>query len=78
MNNLARLSFRLSMALVLGLAARPVFSGPPQVYKAARIWTGDGPAIANGILIVRDGKIAAVGTRDQLTAPEDAAVHDLG
>jgi len=52
------------MALVLGLAARPVFSGPPQVYKAARIWTGYNPAIFIGIVIVRDCKVATFGARD--------------
>src|SRR5207249_9935014 len=66
------------LIFMLALAGNPAFAGQPQVYKAARIWTGDGPAIANGVLIVRDGKIAAVGTRDQVPAPEDAEVHDLG
>src|SRR5438876_2929436 len=53
-------------------------ASPPQVYKAARIGTGDGPAIANGVLIVRDGKVGTVGPRDQVTVPEDAEIHDLG
>jgi imidazolonepropionase-like amidohydrolase len=60
------------------LAASPAFAGPPHVYKAARLWTGTGPAIANGVLIVHDGKVVAAGPRDKVTVPEDAEVHDLG
>ena len=43
-----------------------------------RIWTGNGPAIANGVLVVRDGKIVAVGPRDKIAVPEGAEIHDLG
>src|SRR5439155_12047299 len=78
MNNRTKQSFRWSMALILGLAGSPAFGGPPQVYKAARIWSGDGPAIVHGVLIVRDGKVGTVGPRDRVTVPEDAEVHDLG
>jgi imidazolonepropionase-like amidohydrolase len=63
---------------LLVLFATPALAAPPQVYKAARIWTGDGPPVANGVLVVRDGKVVAVGPRDKVTLPEDAEVHDLG
>ena len=66
------------LAFVLALAANPVFAQPPHAYKASRIWTGNGPAIANGVLVVRDGKIVAVGPRDKIAVPEDAEIHDLG
>ena len=69
---------RLWVPLVLSLLGHPVLAGPPQVYKAARIWIGDGPPIANGILVVRDGKILAVGPRSGTAVPEEAEVHDLG
>src|SRR5262249_50227561 len=80
--NLFRISdfrFRISV-LTLGLAicGGPVQAAPPQVYKAARIWTGDGPPVANGVLVVRDGKVVAVGPRDKIAVPEEAEVHDLG
>ncbi|HLJ92751.1 MAG TPA: amidohydrolase family protein [Gemmataceae bacterium] len=72
--------FRQALALPFCLLPFAVClaDSPPQVYKAARIWTGDGPAIANGLLIVRNGKLEAVGPRDRVTVPEDAEIHDLG
>jgi imidazolonepropionase-like amidohydrolase len=69
---------RLGLALAVLLLASPVFAGPPHAYQAARIWTGDGPPVVNGVLLVRDGKIAAVGPRGKVAVPEDAEVHDLG
>jgi imidazolonepropionase-like amidohydrolase len=64
--------------LVLALSAAPALAGPPHAYRAARIWPGDGPVIANGVLVVRDGKVVAVGPRDKVKVPDDAQVHDLG
>jgi imidazolonepropionase-like amidohydrolase len=78
MNHARSLLLRLGVALVLTLFGSPGLAGPPQVYQAARIWTGEGPPIADGILIVRDGKILAVGPRAGTAVPEDAEVHDLG
>jgi imidazolonepropionase-like amidohydrolase len=69
---------RSVLTLLVLLLATPAFAGPPQAYKAARIWTGDGAPIANGVLVVRDGKVVAVGPRNRVTIPEDAEVHDLG
>jgi imidazolonepropionase-like amidohydrolase len=71
------LSTQYSVLLVL-LAAAPALAAPPHAYKAARIWTGTGPAIADGVLVVRNGKVVAAGPRDKITVPEDAEVHDLG
>jgi imidazolonepropionase-like amidohydrolase len=64
--------------LAVLLLASAVHADPPHVYKAARIWTGDGLPIANGVLVVRDGKIIAVGPQKSVTIPDDAEVHDLG
>src|SRR5262249_24715101 len=64
--------------LVLVLCSGLAEAGPTDVYKAARIWTGNGAPIVNGVLIVRDGKIVAVGARGQVVVPEDAEVHELG
>jgi imidazolonepropionase-like amidohydrolase len=66
------------LALLLLFVAAPAFAGPTHVYKAARIWTGTGAPVANGVLVVRDGKVVAVGPRDKVTVPDDAEVHDLG
>src|SRR5438067_285320 len=63
----------------LGLTLR---GAPPaaetHAYRAARIWPGDGPVIANGVLVVREGKVVAVGGRAQVSVPADAINHDLG
>jgi imidazolonepropionase-like amidohydrolase len=64
--------------LILLAAVGWTQAGPPHVYKAARIWTGNGPPIINGVMVVRDGKIVEVGPRERVTAPEEAEVHDLG
>src|SRR5262245_11584557 len=69
---------RSVFALLAMLFAAPAFAAPPHVYKAARIWTGDGPPVVNGVLVVRDGKVVAVGPRDRVTVPEEAEIHDLG
>ncbi len=63
---------------VLALTTAPLEAAEPQVYRAARLWPGDRPPIADAVLVVRDGRIAAVGTRAEVTLPPDAVVHDLG
>lgn len=65
----------LVVALALPAAAP---AEPPHAYKAARVWTGSGPPIDNAVLVVRDGRVVAVGPRDKVKLPEDAEVHDLG
>jgi imidazolonepropionase-like amidohydrolase len=65
----------LAAACVLSAAVTaPV--GEVTAYKAARIITGSGAPIADGILLVEDGKIAAVGAG--LKIPDGAKVVDLG
>ena len=46
-------------------------------FTGARLIVGDGEVIENGTLVVRDGRIEAVGASDAVMAPEDAAVVDL-
>jgi imidazolonepropionase-like amidohydrolase len=53
-------------------------SAEPQVYRAARLWPGDGPAIADAALVVHDGKVVAVGRRTDVKVPDGAVVHELG
>jgi hypothetical protein len=48
--------------------------GRPTLIRNATIMTAAGPTIANGSVLLRDGKIAAVGTN--VTAPADALVID--
>ncbi len=64
--------------LAAALLAGPAGAADVHVFKNARVWTGDGPPVNDGVLVVRDGKVAAVGARGKVTVPADAEVHDLG
>src|SRR5262245_49608103 len=65
--------------LLLGLLlAAPVAAAEPQAFRCARLWPGDGPVIVDAVLVVRDGKVLAVGKRADVAIPAGAAVHDLG
>ncbi len=47
-------------------------------YFADRIWLGSGNAIQDGVLLVRDGLVLRVGSRNQIAIPPDARRHELG
>src|SRR5258708_4569222 len=47
------------------------------VFRGARIYPVAGPVIEHGVLVVRKGKIVAVGPQNQVQIPEGAALHDL-
>jgi imidazolonepropionase-like amidohydrolase len=47
------------------------------VFRGATIWPASGAPIENGILVVQDGKIIAIGAADQVTVPPDARVLDM-
>src|SRR5262249_5779784 len=64
--------------LALLLLAFPAVAAEPHVYRAARLWPGDGPAIVDAALVVRDGKVVAVGKRSEVQVPSGAVVHELG
>lgn len=64
----------LSVGLCLGPTV--IVAGQPSlVIKAGKIWTAAGDAVANGVVVVEQGKIRAVGTG--VLAPEGAKVLDL-
>ena len=46
-------------------------------FTGARLITGDGGVIERGVLVVRDGRIEAVGAVGDVAAPDDAATVDL-
>jgi imidazolonepropionase-like amidohydrolase len=71
-------SLRHSCVAVLAFVAVPAIAAEPHAYRAGRIWPGNGPVIADGVLVVRDGKVVAVGRRADVTIPDDAVTHDLG
>lgn len=60
----------VALALVIG----PVSGQERMAVKGGRILTGKGPAIENGVILVRNGKIEAVGK--DLSIPSDAKVVD--
>ena len=68
----------LLTAVVCVSLAAPLGAAEPHAYRAARLWPGDGPPIADAVLIVRDGKIVAAGRRSDVPIPPDAVEHDLG
>src|SRR5262249_54141703 len=63
---------------IWALFTLPAAAAETHVYRAARLWPGNGPVIAGAVLVVRDGKIVAVGKRADVTVPPDAMMHDLG
>ncbi len=77
-----------SLAVLLGLGVvaaaacgeAPVEMTPGlQAFVGARIIDGTGsPAVENGVLVVRDGRIEAVGAGDTVEVPPDAEQIDVG
>lgn len=49
----------------------------PRAFTGATIITISGDEITNGVLIVQNGKITAVGAEGEVSVPGDAEVHDL-
>lgn len=62
---------------ILLFAATTVSAAEPHAYRVARLWPGDGPVIADAVLVVRDGKIVAAGRRADVTIPNDAVIREL-
>ena len=48
----------------------------PQAYVGAEIIPISGPAIHDGVLIIKEKKIVAVGARSAVKIPEEAEIHD--
>ena len=72
-----KLASRIAFAFLLALLALPLWAAPAtNVYaiKGAKIYTLAGAPIENGTVIIRDGKIAAVGANVEI--PSDAQVID--
>ncbi len=49
----------------------------PQVFKGAKIIPIEGKDIENGVLVVKNGTIVAVGDAASIALPSDAVVHDV-
>lgn len=64
-------------SFVLACLISNVAFGQSDAYFAKRIWTGQGEPIENGVMLVVNGKITAVGTADQVKVPARANRHQL-
>ena len=80
------MTFRLAAAALFGAvfpgcaatAPEPVEPTPGLLaFTGARLITGDGDVIEQGVLVVRDGRIEAIGAIGEVSAPDDAATVDL-
>jgi imidazolonepropionase-like amidohydrolase len=69
----------LGLHLVVFLLSAPLASAAdrPVAFRGARMLSGAGPAIDDGVLIIHQGKIAAVGSSRDTAIPADAEVIDL-
>ena len=70
---------RICSLVTLGLAlCVSAVRAETDAYFADRIWLGSGNAIQDGVLLVRDGVVLRVGSRNQVAIPSDARRHELG
>ncbi len=64
--------------LLSAFLVAPSLAQTDDAYFASSIWTGEGDPIRNGVLLVREGVIVAVGPRDKVEIPARAKRHELG
>ena len=67
----------LAMTGQLAVAVTATAQSTSQAFVGARIHTMAGPVIEDGVLLVRDGAVVAVGTRDEIDVPGNAEIHEL-
>lgn len=72
------LSNRTPERIAVSTPAHPLTLPParPIIIKAGRILTVTQGTIENGVLVIRDGKIAAIGKQGEVALPADAEVID--
>ncbi|MDX5422214.1 MAG: amidohydrolase family protein [Hymenobacteraceae bacterium] len=71
-----RLLATLGLAASLGAGAA-VAQEQPHVFKGGKIIPVAGQPIENGVLVVQNGKITAVGTADKVRIPKNAVEFDM-
>ena len=62
----------LAVLLVIHISSARV--GPTYAIVGCKIFPVSGPVVENGVIVIRDGLIEAVGTADKVRIPEDAEV----
>jgi len=62
---------------ILLLCAALVAQEKPHAFRGAKIYPIASPPIENGVLIVQNGTIKAVGEANNVSIPSDAVVHDV-
>ncbi len=60
--------------ILLVLHALPARVGPTYAIVNCKIFPVSGPAVENGVIIIRDGLINSVGPQEKISVPEDAEV----
>ncbi len=70
---------RLGLAISLLVFLIPAAAGvESDAFFARRIWTGQGQPIENGVLVIVDGRVSAVGPVASTLIPKAATRHELG
>lgn len=73
----ALLIFLVLLPTLAGPAVSPALAAEKQLaVVGARVLPVDGPPIEDGVVLIADGKIVAVGPRDEVDVPEGAEVID--
>lgn len=67
---------RLSLLLIFCLPAL-VTAQQPKVFTGGKIMPISGEPIENGVMVIEDGKISAVGTKDEVEIPSNAEQQDV-
>ena len=74
---------KLFLCALAGLALAGCVEPPVELvpglktFEGARIIDGSGNTIENGVLVVRDGRVEAIGTSDSVSVPAGAEQFDL-
>lgn len=74
MSHCPRLSRLVLVLSAVGCLALVRSAGAQIVVRGETVYTMSGPPISNGIVIVRDGKIAAVGPATEITLPPELRI----
>jgi imidazolonepropionase-like amidohydrolase len=76
-SRLAATVMSIGLAGAIGLiGAAPALSAGPVAIVGAEIRTVSNGTIEDGVMLIEDGTITRVGTRDAVSIPPDAEVHD--